>query len=156
MYSLPALWTQAREGLKVITIICANRSYAILQVIPTKIAHVQYVRMWRLYMSDDLWHERRETSKFILSRHCTYGLFCSSQTNQLSSRPQVELAKQKIHAGTQARSLTDLSTPAIQWTALAAGMGVSGGLASTVEEFCQLFSAALHADGPSLIEACLV
>ena len=32
MYSLQALWTQAREQLHVITIICANRSYAILRV----------------------------------------------------------------------------------------------------------------------------
>jgi acetolactate synthase-1/2/3 large subunit len=31
MYSLQALWTQAREQLKVITIILANRAYAILQ-----------------------------------------------------------------------------------------------------------------------------
>ena len=33
MYSLQALWTQARERLKVITVICANQSYAILQVL---------------------------------------------------------------------------------------------------------------------------
>lgn len=32
MYSVQALWTQAREGLNVITIICANRSYQILKV----------------------------------------------------------------------------------------------------------------------------
>lgn len=32
MYSLQALWTQAREQLHVVTIICANRSYAILKV----------------------------------------------------------------------------------------------------------------------------
>ena len=32
LYSLQALWTQAREQLHVITIICANRAYAILQV----------------------------------------------------------------------------------------------------------------------------
>ena len=32
MYSVQALWTQARENLKVITIICANRSYQILKV----------------------------------------------------------------------------------------------------------------------------
>ena len=31
-YSLPALWTQAREGLAVTTLICANRDYAILKV----------------------------------------------------------------------------------------------------------------------------
>lgn len=32
MYSVQALWTQARENLNVITIICANRSYQILKV----------------------------------------------------------------------------------------------------------------------------
>jgi len=31
MYTLQALWTQAREGLDVTTVICANRAYAILQ-----------------------------------------------------------------------------------------------------------------------------
>jgi len=32
MYTLQALWTQAREGLDVTTVVLANRSYAILQV----------------------------------------------------------------------------------------------------------------------------
>ncbi|KAI3427920.1 hypothetical protein D9Q98_006312 [Chlorella vulgaris] len=32
MYSLQGLWTQAREQLRVVTVICANRSYAILKV----------------------------------------------------------------------------------------------------------------------------
>lgn len=32
MYSLQALWTQSRENLKVITVICANSSYAILKL----------------------------------------------------------------------------------------------------------------------------
>eukprot|EP00878_Enallax_costatus_P032061 GHUV01035155.1.p1 GENE.GHUV01035155.1~~GHUV01035155.1.p1 ORF type:complete len:567 (+),score=154.25 GHUV01035155.1:681-2381(+) len=32
MYSLQSLWTQAREQLKVLTIICANNAYAILKV----------------------------------------------------------------------------------------------------------------------------
>ncbi len=32
MYTLQALWTQARENLNVTTVICANRSYRILQV----------------------------------------------------------------------------------------------------------------------------
>ena len=32
MYSLPALWTMAREKLDVVTIICANRSYNILNI----------------------------------------------------------------------------------------------------------------------------
>ncbi|HET7826457.1 MAG TPA: thiamine pyrophosphate-dependent enzyme, partial [Anaeromyxobacter sp.] len=32
MYTLQALWTQAREGLHVVTLLCANRSYRILEV----------------------------------------------------------------------------------------------------------------------------
>jgi acetolactate synthase-1/2/3 large subunit len=32
MYTLQALWTQAREGLKVTTVICSNRSYRILGI----------------------------------------------------------------------------------------------------------------------------
>jgi acetolactate synthase-1/2/3 large subunit len=32
LYTLQALWTQAREGLEVKTVICANRAYRILQV----------------------------------------------------------------------------------------------------------------------------
>lgn len=36
MYSLQALWTQAREQLHVITLICANKRYSILKVCFTK------------------------------------------------------------------------------------------------------------------------
>jgi acetolactate synthase-1/2/3 large subunit len=32
MYTVQALWTQAREGLNVTTLICSNRSYRILQM----------------------------------------------------------------------------------------------------------------------------
>ena len=32
LYTLQALWTQAREGLDVLTVVCANRSYRILQI----------------------------------------------------------------------------------------------------------------------------
>jgi len=32
MYTLQALWSQAREGVRVLTVICANSSYSILKV----------------------------------------------------------------------------------------------------------------------------
>src|SRR5207237_7897476 len=32
MYTLQSLWTQAREQLHVVTLVCANRAYRILQV----------------------------------------------------------------------------------------------------------------------------
>jgi acetolactate synthase-1/2/3 large subunit len=37
MYTLQALWTQAREKLDVVTVICANRSYAILGIELTRV-----------------------------------------------------------------------------------------------------------------------
>ena len=37
MYTLQALWTQAREKLDVVTVICANRAYAILNVELTRV-----------------------------------------------------------------------------------------------------------------------
>ena len=39
LYSLQALWTQAREQLHVITIVCSNRAYAILQACPSMNSH---------------------------------------------------------------------------------------------------------------------
>jgi acetolactate synthase-1/2/3 large subunit len=32
LYTIQSLWTQAREGLDVVTVILANRAYAILQI----------------------------------------------------------------------------------------------------------------------------
>ena len=32
LYTVQALWTQAREGLNITTLICSNRSYRILQM----------------------------------------------------------------------------------------------------------------------------
>lgn len=98
-YTLQALWTQAREQLDVVTLICANRSYRILQL---------------------------------------------------------ELARAgNAEPGPQARSLTDLSNPAPDWTALARGFGVPATRAQTAEELTRCLSAALTSPGPSLIEVIL-
>ena len=37
MYTIQALWTQAREGLDVTTVILSNRSYAILNLELTRV-----------------------------------------------------------------------------------------------------------------------
>ena len=37
MYTLQSLWTQAREKLDVVTVICANRAYAILEIELTRV-----------------------------------------------------------------------------------------------------------------------
>ena len=97
MYTLQALWTQAREALDVVTIVFANRSYAILR------------------------GELRDVG---------------------AGEP-----------GVNARRMLDLDQPALQWTKLAAGMGVEAARATTAEEFCNALKSALSRKGPFLIEA---
>jgi len=99
MYTLQALWTQAREQLDVVTVVFANRSYAILH------------------------GELRSVG---------------------AAAP-----------GENARRMLDLDNPALQWTQLAAGMGVESGRATTAESFCELLRAAVSRRGPFLIEAVL-
>jgi acetolactate synthase I/II/III large subunit len=55
--------------------------------------------------------------------------------------------------GTAARDLLDLSRPTIDFTALAAGMGVPASRAATVAEFSAQLSTALAEPGPHLIQA---
>jgi acetolactate synthase-1/2/3 large subunit len=58
-----------------------------------------------------------------------------------------------VASGEAARSLLSLSRPALDFTALAAGMGVPASRAGTAEEFATQFRRALAEPGPHLIEA---
>jgi acetolactate synthase-1/2/3 large subunit len=99
MYTVQALWTQAREGLDVTTVILDNRSYAILK---GELANVG---------AGD--------------------------------------------AGRRAHDMTELDRPALDWVALARGMGVEAGRATTVEEFNRQLEAGLRSEGPYLIDLLL-
>jgi acetolactate synthase-1/2/3 large subunit len=57
--------------------------------------------------------------------------------------------------GRNARRMLNLDEPALDWIAMARGMGVEAGRAATVEEFVRLFDGALSRRGPFLIEAVL-
>jgi acetolactate synthase-1/2/3 large subunit len=95
-YTLQALWTQAREGLDIVTLLCANRAYRILQV---------------------------------------------------------ELARAGIaEPGPQARSLTQLDGPPLDWVSLAHGLGVPATRVETAEELLEALPRALAEPGPQLIE----
>jgi acetolactate synthase-1/2/3 large subunit len=99
MYTVQALWTQAREGLDVTTVVLDNRSYAILKG---------------------------------------------------------ELAN--VGAGTTGRKADDmmeLDRPALDWVAIARGMGVEAGRAGTMEEFNRLLATGLGLQGPYLIDLLL-
>jgi acetolactate synthase I/II/III large subunit len=97
MYTISALWTHAREGLDITTVIFSNRRYAILNM--------------------------------ELDRAAAAG------------------------AGDAARRLVDLARPSIDFTALAAGMGVPASRAATTGDFAAQLRAALAEPGPHLIEA---
>ena len=81
MYTISALWTHARQGLDVTTVIFSNRSYAILAM----------------------------------------------ELERVGAGPAGT-------AGDAARSLLDLAHPALDFTALAAGMGVPAVRATTAAE----------------------
>lgn len=98
MYTIQALWTQARERLDVTTVILSNRSYAILRT---------------------------------------------------------ELERVGAPHNGAATRLMDLDDPALDFVALATGMGVPASRATTVEELCDRFRDAVAAPGPHLIEAVL-
>jgi acetolactate synthase-1/2/3 large subunit len=96
MYTISALWTHAREGLDITTVIFGNRSYAILGM---------------------------------------------------------ELNRVGAAGGETARSLLSLDQPPLDFTALAAGMGVPASRARTAEEFAAQLRNAFAEPGPHLIEA---
>jgi acetolactate synthase-1/2/3 large subunit len=99
MYTIQALWTQAREGLKVTTVLCSNRAYRILQMEAARAGNTE--------------------------------------------------------PGRQARSLTELAPPEIGWAQIARGMGVNAARVESADDLVVKLGEALHADGPSLIEAIL-
>lgn len=98
MYTIQALWTQARERLDVTTVILSNRSYAILRT---------------------------------------------------------ELERVGAPQNGAATRLMNLDDPALDFVALAAGMGVPASRATTVEELYDQFRDAVSTPGPHLIEAVL-
>ncbi len=97
MYTLQALWTQAREKLDVVTIILANRSYGVL-------------------------------------------------------RAEVKRVGARID-DTLAARLLDIDDPALDWVALARGMGIEGCRATSAEQFDDMLASAIAANGPRMIEA---
>jgi len=99
LFTLQALWTQAREGLNVTTLICANRAYRILM--------------------------------FELMRA---GI---------------------VEPGPKAMSLTDLSSPTIDWVLLGRGLGVPSVRVETAEALVTELRRALAEAGPHLIEMVL-
>jgi acetolactate synthase-1/2/3 large subunit len=67
----------------------------------------------------------------------------------------IELHRVGADRGPKALSMLDIGNPALDWVALAAGMGVDGVRATTVAGFADAFATAMSEPGPRLIEVVL-
>jgi acetolactate synthase-1/2/3 large subunit len=66
----------------------------------------------------------------------------------------MELARtQSGAAGDRARSLLELSNPAMDWVSIASGFGMRASRCDTTESFDSAFAQSMSDAGPSLIEA---
>jgi hypothetical protein len=156
-----ALWSQARERVNVLTIICANSSYAILKA-----------------RAGCGGFEASGARQACMLRRCAKKARLGPRPAAPPRRPpplaQVEGARQGVPpppppppppaAGAApggapapvppaSQALTSLGSPAIDWVALAAGMGVPGGRAATAGEAAALVRRGLAAEGPFLVMA---
>ena len=99
-----------------------------------------------LYTLQALWTMARESLDVAI-------VICSNRAYRIL---QAELSRAGIaEPGVNARTLTDLSHPDLDWVALARGLGVPGSRADSAETFCAAFERALAEPGPALIEAVL-
>jgi acetolactate synthase-1/2/3 large subunit len=99
-----------------------------------------------MYTVQALWTCAREALDVV-------AVVCSNRVYRIL---QAELGRAGIaEPGRNARALTDLSHPDLDWVSLARGLGVRGTRVDTAEAFCDAFARAVAEPGPSLIEAVL-
>jgi acetolactate synthase-1/2/3 large subunit len=97
-----------------------------------------------MYTVQGLWTQAREKLDVvtIIFSNRTYAILHGEMTN---------VGVNSI--GENARRMLDLDHPALDWVALANGMGVEAARADTCERFDALLDSALSRPGPFLIEA---
>ena len=98
------------------------------------------------YTLQALWTQARESLNVTT-------IICANRRYEIL---RVELARAGIREpGAQARALTDLARPEIDWRLLARGFGVPATRVETAEAFVNALERSLSESGPSLIEALL-
>jgi acetolactate synthase-1/2/3 large subunit len=128
-----ALWSQAREGARVLTVVCANSAYAILKV-----------------------EAARQGAPAPAARApAPLAALAAAPPASASSQAQAAPGPAGPRAAPASQALTSLAGPALDWVSLAAGMGVPGGRARTAGELAALVGEGLRREGPFLIEAVL-
>jgi acetolactate synthase-1/2/3 large subunit len=99
------------------------------------------------YTVQALWTQARERTRTctVIMNNASYNIL------------RLECAIQGVphSSGDVVRSLTDLSSPEIDWVAIARGYGVRGERVKTAEEFVEALRRCLNVDEPTLIDAVL-
>lgn len=99
-----------------------------------------------MYSAQALWTMARESLDVVI-------IVCANRAYRIL---QIEVARAGIaEPGPAARSLTDLTHPALDWCALSRGLGVPAVRAEDAESFAKALADALAEPGPALIEAVL-
>ena len=100
-----------------------------------------------MYTAQALWTMARESLDVVV-------VLCANRAYRIL---QIEVARAGIaEPGPAARALTELSHPALDWCALARGMGVPAVRATDADSFAKELADALAEPGPALIEALAV
>lgn len=99
-----------------------------------------------MYTVQALWTMARESLNVTT-------IVCSNRAYRIL---QIEVARAgNVEPGRNARGLTELQPPAIDWTALARGFGVPAVRAESADDLVKHLERSLRESGPSLIEAVL-
>lgn len=101
-----------------------------------------------MYTFQALWTQAREQLPITT-------ILCNNRSYRILGLELLRTGVDPAAAGASARSMMQLTNPAIDWVRLSEGLGVPAQRVETAEALCQALDRSLAAPGPSLIEAIL-
>jgi acetolactate synthase-1/2/3 large subunit len=101
-----------------------------------------------MYTFQALWTQAREQLPITT-------ILCNNRSYRILGLELLRAGVDPTTAGANARSMIQLTEPAIDWVRLSEGLGVPAERVETAEALCQALERSIAAPGPSLIEAIL-
>lgn len=101
-----------------------------------------------MYTFQALWTQAREQLPVTT-------ILCNNRSYRILGLELLRTGVDPAAAGPNARSMMQLTEPAIDWVRLSEGLGVPAQRVETAEALCQALDRSFDASGPSLIEAIL-
>lgn len=105
-----------------------------------------------LYSAQGLWTMARERTR-VLVVVCANNIYSILKVELAKQHCEIERSKQVRPQEGAARKLTEITSPSIDWVALASGFGVPAKRATTVGEAQEAVREGLATDGPFLVHA---